>query len=178
MGLSGAYEPVDNYVYTLSRRKIAKLTFGRNFSTVAFESICDYYETDAETAPADDSSDCFRRVKQRIRRQENHSRPGIAHPGLPEPRIFKVTPSPVCRDLLLKTGSGLPGYPAIITFCRAVSARRGAHPWMHPGRAGNLRRPAPPLPTIPDHLQIVVRKLLMCINYRERDNLFIFPCIS
>jgi SAM-dependent methyltransferase len=71
------FEPSGNYIYAISRRELEKVALGIGLPAVAFAGLNDYYETGVEYEPATPDNPVFRRVRDRIRRDDWLTRLGI-----------------------------------------------------------------------------------------------------
>ncbi|MDR2506403.1 MAG: class I SAM-dependent methyltransferase [Candidatus Accumulibacter sp.] len=86
------FEPVGNYVYTLSRREILKAAYGLALPQIAIKGINDHYIEGCEFEPADtDKSLIFKKIKRRIALLDMLCQAGINDYGMLMCGIFKTS---------------------------------------------------------------------------------------
>jgi len=91
------FEPVGNYIYSISAREMEKVALGLSLPVVAYKYMNDYYEEGVEDAVAH-SSVLYHKVARRIKRLDLLSRLSLQPYGLLIQIIFKNHPT----DQLLK----------------------------------------------------------------------------
>ena len=103
----GNYEPVGNYVYSISEREIEKVALGLNFDMIAFKGLNDYYLEGVEYEEAHESSKLFKEVKKNIKKSDRLVRQGRSKYDNLIAIIFKDEPSDNCQTKLKKKGFNL-----------------------------------------------------------------------
>jgi ubiquinone/menaquinone biosynthesis C-methylase UbiE len=98
------YEPVGNYVYSISEREIEKVALGLNLPAVAFRGLNDCYCAGVEHERAADTSKLFRKVRRKIRLLDFCSRIGLYSSPLLVALILKEDVRPSLRNRLLGAG--------------------------------------------------------------------------
>jgi SAM-dependent methyltransferase len=102
------FEPVGNYVYSISLRECEKFLLGMHCRWLTWHPICDHYEQGVEFCPLEGGSDEQQALRHRtftsIRRQERRLRLGLAAPSLVSVLLFKQEPDPA--DLVSLTATG------------------------------------------------------------------------
>ncbi|MBL8796720.1 MAG: class I SAM-dependent methyltransferase [Planctomycetia bacterium] len=112
------YEPVGNYVYSLSEREIEKVALGLNLPAVAFRGLNDCYCPGVEQERAVDASPLFRKVRRKIRLLDICSKLGLYPTPLLIALILKESVSPSLRQRLRAAGfrvNDLPRNPYVQT---------------------------------------------------------------
>lgn len=110
------YEPVGNYVYSISEREIEKAALGLNLPAVAFRGLNDCYCEGVEHEPAAHTSKLFRKIRFKIRLLDCCSRLGLYPTPLLVALILKEEVSPSLRNRLRGAGykvSDLPRNPYV-----------------------------------------------------------------
>lgn len=107
----GNYEPVGNYVYTISEREIEKVALGLNYDLVAFKGLNDCYSVGVENELKKDNGKLFQQVNKGINDADVRVKMGKAMPGLLVAVIFKEMPSIDCLESLEKEGFMLKKLP-------------------------------------------------------------------
>lgn len=87
-----AYEPVGNYLFTLSRREIEKVAAGLSFPAVAFRGINDMYCAGAHGEKLADQGPLQRKLRRMIRLRDLLCRVGLMDYKLLAAVIFKQEP--------------------------------------------------------------------------------------
>ena len=75
--LSQEFEPVGNFVYSISEREMEKVALGIGLPAIAFRSMNDYYEEGVEFEKADESSALFKKVKSNILKSDSSGKNNI-----------------------------------------------------------------------------------------------------
>lgn len=65
---SHSFEEIGNYVYTISKREVIKLSLGMGITTVAFKGLNDCYLKGVEYEKADKSCKIFNDIQRSIKR--------------------------------------------------------------------------------------------------------------
>jgi ubiquinone/menaquinone biosynthesis C-methylase UbiE len=110
----GQYEPVGNYVYTISKREIEKIALGLNYPMVAFRELNDFYEKGVEFEKASPDSALFNKVKNEIAKIDEECKKGTLTYQMLVAVIFKEAISPEARKTMEQAGytfSDLPRNP-------------------------------------------------------------------
>ncbi len=98
-----SFEEVGNYVFKLSEREVEKLAMGMNLPAVAFKGINNsYYRPQTAFEKADRSSNAFRKVQSRLRRDNLLSKIGVLPYQLLCAVVFKRMPIESTRAELQK----------------------------------------------------------------------------
>ena len=98
---TGNYEPVGNYVYTVSKREIEKVALGIGLTTVAFYYFNDVYVYGTEFEKAESGSMLFKKIKADIRKKDIRSKLGLDPYKNIIVIIFKQPPSEkLCKELI------------------------------------------------------------------------------
>jgi hypothetical protein len=104
MGDGAAYEPVGNYVFSISSREIEKVALGLDLPAVAFCFVNDHFEEGLSEHLANDSSSVFRRIRDQLEMADRKSAAGIGGSSLLLAAIFKQLPSADVRAALEQAG--------------------------------------------------------------------------
>jgi len=110
----GQYEPVGNYVYSISKREIEKIALGLNYPMVAFRELNDYYIKGVEYEKATPDSAMFNLVKSKIAEIDNECIKGTRTYEMLIAVIFKeAIPAEARKEMELAgyTFSDLPRNP-------------------------------------------------------------------
>jgi hypothetical protein len=94
------YEPVGNYVYSVSRREIEKVALGLNLDAIAIKGMNDYYREGVEFEEVANNDPLFREIKKHIEELDKTCSRKPEQYGLLVAIIFKKLPSAGCLDLL------------------------------------------------------------------------------
>ncbi len=94
------YEPIGNYVYSVSRREIEKVALGLNLDALATKGMNDFYLEGVEYEDVSDNGPLFQQVKKHIKELDKMSSCKPERYGLLVTIIFKKLPSARCLDLL------------------------------------------------------------------------------
>lgn len=100
LGDKPAYETVGNYIYATSSREFEKMALGLNFPAVAFKGLNDYFEPALGSEPCDDSSEAYRRMRQKIADGDKNAISGRTSTTLLMAIIFKISPDEQTRSFL------------------------------------------------------------------------------
>lgn len=98
------FEPVGNYVYTLSSREMEKVALGINLQYIAFKVTQDNYIPGGEVEKATNNNKVFQKVKSRIALAELRDYIGVDNTGLLTVVFFKNPPSVNLQINLKSTG--------------------------------------------------------------------------
>lgn len=101
---SHAFEPVGNYVYTISEREIEKFMLGMHYTEVAFIGCNDSYQPGVEFIPSDSTDPEHVKVRDKlyaaIEKQDSLCRRRLRSTGILTAAMFKTKMSdPVCQNL-------------------------------------------------------------------------------
>lgn len=119
------YEPVGNYVYTLSQREIEKVALGLNFPTVAFRGLNDCYCAGVEYERVATDSKLFRKIRRKVRLLDFCSKLGLYPSPLLVAMILKEEVPQALRDRLRGAGYevvDLPRNPHVASHCASGRA--------------------------------------------------------
>ena len=105
------FETGGNYLYSLSRREMEKVSLGLGQEVVAFQGLNDCYVDGVEFEKATVESDIFRRVRRRIRLSDTLCRLGLKAPDLLAVILFKEKPSENVLKALTDAGYGIVSLP-------------------------------------------------------------------
>ena len=94
------YEPIGNYVYSISRREIEKVALGLNLDAMAIKGMNDFYLEGVEYEEVLNNGPLFQQVKKHIEELDKTCSRKPEHYGLLVAIIFKKLPSARCLDLL------------------------------------------------------------------------------
>lgn len=98
------YEPVGNYVYSISRREIEKLCLGLNLPAYAFKYFNDVYIDGVEYEKADDENSLFREVCQRLNAMDSSANQSLTSFNYLCVVLCKQQFSDACREACHKRG--------------------------------------------------------------------------
>ena len=87
------FEPVGNYIYSISPRDIEKIAWALRYPLIAFAKFNDHYSEGLENEPANSSSKLFNKVKLLINIKDFLSRAGLLQENLICVIIFKEEPT-------------------------------------------------------------------------------------
>jgi len=93
-----SFEESGNYIYTVSRRELAKVALGLNFPAIAVYKFNDYYAAGVEFEKAEPTSALFKEIKRQIAKRDTKSRLGYEPCSNIIGIIFKENPN----DVLVK----------------------------------------------------------------------------
>ena len=102
--LEADYEPVGNYVFSVSERELIKVALGLNLDMIAFKELNDHYVDGVEFEKLDESSALFKEVKRVIDERDSLCEKGLKGYTHIISLIFKKKPSVECIELLKKDG--------------------------------------------------------------------------
>jgi len=115
-----AFEPVGNYVFSVSERELEKVQLGMHRRHLAFHSINDYYESGFEFLRIDTFEQSERKkinkAKRSIKRRDRLVKYGLKSPDLLASILFKSNPDPLILKSLDEAGwrvKELPNNPYI-----------------------------------------------------------------
>ena len=115
-----AFEPVGNYVFSVSERELEKVQLGMHRRHLAFHSINDYYESGFEFLRLDTFEQSERKkinkAKRSIKRRDRLVKYGLKSPDLLASILFKSNPDPLILKSLDEAGwrvKELPNNPYI-----------------------------------------------------------------
>ena len=115
-----AFEPVGNYVFSVSERELEKVQLGMHRRHLAFHSINDYYESGFEFLRLDTFEQSERKkinkAKRSIKRRDRLVKYGLKSPDLLASILFKSNPDPLILKFLDEAGwrvKELPNNPYI-----------------------------------------------------------------
>ena len=100
----GSYEPVGNYIYTISEREIEKVALGLNYEMVSFYELNDHYIEGVEYENVNENSKLFEEIRKEINNLDSKTQKGLIKAGLLISIIFKNIPSKECIIELEKIG--------------------------------------------------------------------------
>jgi len=98
------YEPIGNYVYTISIREFQKIALGLALPAVAYKQFHDVYEEGVEHEMPTDDSPMFKRIKRKIKANTLQKKLGLNNMNHINIIIFKESPSTELRSDLQKKG--------------------------------------------------------------------------
>ena len=98
------FEPVGNYVYSLSRREVEKAALGLNLKYVAFGGVNDHYLPGGETARIGENTPQEKKTRRMIKLQDLACRLGLKRPRAIVAVVFKETPGQRLMESLRKEG--------------------------------------------------------------------------
>ena len=101
---SGNYEPIGNYVFTVSEREIQKIALGLHLPTVAFKNLQDAYIEGVENESISTNGPLFRRLKLSIFYNQVLQFIGVQKTNRITAIIFKTTIPEGLRNKLRTTG--------------------------------------------------------------------------
>jgi SAM-dependent methyltransferase len=104
LGDGAAYEPVGNYVFSISSRELEKIALGLDLPAVAFCAVNDHFEEGLSGHPATDSSSVFQRIRDLLARADSKTAAGVGGSSLLLAAIFKRMPAADLRDCLNNAG--------------------------------------------------------------------------
>jgi ubiquinone/menaquinone biosynthesis C-methylase UbiE len=96
----GNFEPVGNYVFTVSKREIQKMAGGMGLPCVAFKEFTDIYFEGVEGEKTADNGPLFRKIKKKIRRNFFMCKLGLGGKNRIITIIFKEAPGDKIRTKL------------------------------------------------------------------------------
>jgi ubiquinone/menaquinone biosynthesis C-methylase UbiE len=99
---TGNYEPVGNYVYSLSEREVEKLALGLNLPSVAFRRFHDVYIEGVEFERIADNGELYKRTQSALRKNDLLNKLGLITQNHIAAVIFKRKPTP---SLVQKLGA-------------------------------------------------------------------------
>jgi SAM-dependent methyltransferase len=103
-----AFEPVGNFVFSLSERECEKILLGMNYQAIAFSSINDVYEQNVEFLRLDTEDHAEKRkllkLKSKLAFKDVLSRLGICQSGLLMAALFKSEPDPALLGAMSNRG--------------------------------------------------------------------------
>jgi ubiquinone/menaquinone biosynthesis C-methylase UbiE len=109
------FEPVGNYIYSLSEREIEKFMLGMHHTHVAFLASNDAYVPGVEFSALASSSPADRRLRSkvqgRIKRLDALTRLGLVESTLLTAALFKAAPAPALANALARDGWALKQLP-------------------------------------------------------------------
>lgn len=100
----GGYEPVGNFVYTISEREIEKTALGLNYDMVAFKGLNDDYIEGVEYEMLKDNGPLFNKIKSTIEKEDGKVKMGKRVYGILTAIIFKEMPDDNCINDMKKAG--------------------------------------------------------------------------
>ena len=103
-GYPDSWEPVGNYVYTISKREMIKAALGLGLEAVAFRGLEDYYCSGVEYEKVHPASPLLRKIQRRIYLLEWLTRLHLKPPSLLAVILFKELPSEALNQRLLQEG--------------------------------------------------------------------------
>jgi ubiquinone/menaquinone biosynthesis C-methylase UbiE len=101
---TGNYEPIGNYVFTISRREFQKIAIAMNLPMVAFKEFNDTYYAGVEQEKVADNGKLFRKIRRENFIVEILSRLGLSQRNRIFAVIFKKEPSPAVVTALSERG--------------------------------------------------------------------------
>jgi len=109
------FEPVGNYIYSVSEREIEKFMLGMHYTRVAFLGSNDAYVAGVEFSPLASSSPADRqlrsKVQGRIRLLDTLTRLGLIESTLLSAALFKTAPAPGLAEAMARQGWTLKHLP-------------------------------------------------------------------
>jgi ubiquinone/menaquinone biosynthesis C-methylase UbiE len=90
---TGNYEPVGNYVYSISEREIEKIAVALNFPAVAFKRYNDIYIPGVEDVMYDEKAPLMKQMRKIERKRKLKQALGLQRPNNIQVIIFKTAPS-------------------------------------------------------------------------------------
>jgi SAM-dependent methyltransferase len=112
------YEPIGNYIYTISRRELEKVALGLDLPAVAFKNIFDIYFDGVEYVGANENEPLFVSLVNQVKAAEERSRQMQQKHNVLLAVIFKERPNQAVVDSFLRQAEGweiisFPGNPYI-----------------------------------------------------------------
>ena len=101
---TGHFEPIGNYVFSISRREFQKIAIALNLPLVAFREFNDIYYKGVETEKAKDKGTLFRKINRDLRFKEFKYKLGLDQHNRVTAIIFKKMPTQSILDKLTKAG--------------------------------------------------------------------------
>jgi len=98
------YEPVGNYVYSISKREIEKVALGLNMPAVSFKNLNDVYIEGVETEVLANQGPLLVSIKNQLHKLDAAAREQDEKYGLLIAVIFKDTPAEECTTSLKENG--------------------------------------------------------------------------
>lgn len=95
---TGNFEPIGNYVYTISVREFEKIAQGLSLPCIAFKLFHDAYIPGVETETHSETATLFKKIKSEIRINKFKTLLGINNPNNIQMIVFKKSP----EDSILK----------------------------------------------------------------------------
>jgi ubiquinone/menaquinone biosynthesis C-methylase UbiE len=103
-----AFEPVGNYVFSISERELEKIQLGMHRRFIAFNNMNDYYESGYEFIKLDSKNSFdnkkIKKTKFVIKARDILVKYGLATPGIIFSILFKSEPDPALLGMLKKEG--------------------------------------------------------------------------
>lgn len=99
-----SYEPVGNFIYTLSEREVEKVALGMNLPAVAFCRFDDVYLPGVESIPASMEHPMFRKMQRELKRLSLLNLLGLHPRNYLISILFKRVPEKEVLDGLRKNG--------------------------------------------------------------------------
>lgn len=100
----GNYEPVGNFVYSISEREIEKVALGLNYDLVAFKGINDDYIEGVEYELLKDHGPKYQTLLNTIQNEDKKVKEGKRIYGIITAIIFKEMPDESCMKSLMDAG--------------------------------------------------------------------------
>lgn len=102
------FEESGNYVFSISRRELEKVSLGLNYKTISFKGINDVYFAGVEFEKLSEKGPLLKKIKLLINTADYLCRLGIMDYGMLGAILFKKEPS---KELLQKLAKG--GYEIV-----------------------------------------------------------------
>lgn len=90
---AGNYEPIGNYIYSISVRDFEKMALGLNLPAIAYKRFYDIYFDGVENEPFSSKAPLYRKIKSRIAVGKIKTWLGINYPNNIQMIVFKSLPS-------------------------------------------------------------------------------------
>jgi ubiquinone/menaquinone biosynthesis C-methylase UbiE len=99
-----SYEPVGNYIYSISQRELEKLALGMNLPALATKDLNDFYFDGVEHELISSNGPLFNVLQKKLHAADIISKKREEEAGLLIATIFKVDPSEGCKISLRQAG--------------------------------------------------------------------------
>ena len=98
------FEESGNYVYSISKRELEKVSLGMNYRTIAFKGYNDYYQYGAEFEKLSIKGKVFNKIRRRILLLDILTRLNLIDYGMLAAIVFKQKPSAKLLQYLKQDG--------------------------------------------------------------------------
>ncbi len=108
---TGNYEPIGNYIYTISIREIEKIAQGIGLPCIAYKLFHDEYIVGVEGEAFSENAALYKKIKSSIFMNALKTKLGIVNPNNIQAIIFKVKPSDTLVSQLKQLGYTMVTFP-------------------------------------------------------------------